>query len=147
MSKTHGQSGSGRTPEYSAWKNMISRCAYPKHVWFKNYGGRGIGVCDEWRSDFPAFLASVGKKPSPQHQLDRIDNEKGYQPGNVKWSTPLENSANRRASRFLEWNGRRETLSEWSRITGIKVTTICQRLNAYGWEVGQALTVQPRSAR
>lgn len=121
---------------------MISRCTYEKHKWFKNYGGRGIKVCDEWRNDFSSFFAEVGKKPTSRHQLDRINNDLGYQPGNVRWSTPAENSSNRRNSRVIEWNGRRATLSEWARVTGIKVTTILQRIDAYGWDEVKALSTQ-----
>ena len=67
---THGE-GKMRTPEYNSWSGMKSRCLDPNGKDFKNYGARGITVCDRWRESYPAFLADMGRKPSPQHSLDR----------------------------------------------------------------------------
>ena len=87
-------------PEHRAWRSAKERCTYPKASSYERYGGRGISMCAEWLNDFPAFFTHVGTKPSPKHQLDRIDNEKGYEPGNVKWSTPQEQARNRRKRRW-----------------------------------------------
>lgn len=84
-------------PEYHSWAHMIQRCTNPKNKAWKNYGGRGITVCDAWRKAFAAFFAYVGCKPSPEHSIERIDNDRGYEPGNVKWATRSEQSLNRRA--------------------------------------------------
>lgn len=91
--KTHGWKGK---PEHYTWAAMISRCTNPSHPAFKNYGGRGISVCDEWRRDFSAFIEHIGPRPSNDHSLDRIDNERGYEPGNVRWATRGEQAKNRR---------------------------------------------------
>ena len=82
--------------EYRCWINMKTRCYNKKAPEFKNYGGRGITVCKEWRDSFLAFYSHVGPKPSPELTLDRIDNGSGYRPGNVRWATPREQSFNRR---------------------------------------------------
>ncbi len=73
---------------------MKRRCFNPKVREFRNYGGRGITVCGEWRESYAAFLDHVGRRPSPKHSLDRIDNEGDYEPGNVRWATALEQRHN-----------------------------------------------------
>ena len=76
---------------------MKRRCYSPSDTSYPKYGARGITVADEWRNDFPAFLAYIGPKPSPRHTIDRIDGTKGYVPGNVRWATYHEQAVNRRA--------------------------------------------------
>lgn len=90
--------GGGRSPEYAAWNAMLQRCHNPKNRSFKNYGARGITVCERWRESFDAFLADVGPRPSPDLSLDREHNDCGYEPGNVRWATRFEQRANRRDS-------------------------------------------------
>ena len=80
---------------YKRWTAMIQRCTNPKDKGFKDYGGRGITVCEQWRTSFEAFLKDLGEAP-PGLMLDRIDNNGPYEPGNVKWSTPLESEHNKR---------------------------------------------------
>lgn len=95
----HGQShGNGRqgSPEYRAWLRMKRRCTDQNHDKYSYYGGRGIRVADEWLSDFRAFLAHIGPRPSPGHSIDRINNEGNYEPGNVRWATKQEQMKNRR---------------------------------------------------
>jgi hypothetical protein len=88
--------------EYRIWLMMHERCYNPKHVSYKRYGGRGIGIHPEWHKDsadslgFERFFEAVGPAPTTTHQIDRWpDNDKGYEPGNVRWATPKENAANR----------------------------------------------------
>lgn len=87
------------TPEYEAWLAMIQRCTNPKNPRWKDYGGRGITVCERWRASFDDFRADVGARPSAEYSIDRIDNDKGYEPGNCRWATRAEQMANRRVSR------------------------------------------------
>ena len=80
--------------EHAAWKSMKQRCCNPKNPNFKYYGGRGISVCQRWRDSSKAFYEDMGPRPAG-HQIDRIDNDGNYEPGNCRWATPLVNSRNR----------------------------------------------------
>ena len=93
--------GRTRTAEFRAWQNMIERCTNPKAPKFKNYGGRGIAVCEKWKNRFEAFLADVGERPAPHLTIDRIDNNGNYEPGNVRWTTYSEQNKNRRSNGML----------------------------------------------
>jgi hypothetical protein len=90
--KANTKHGDWTTPEWKAWSSARERCNNPKNKDWKNYGGRGITM----NIDYADFLADVGRRPSPKHLLDRINNEKNYERGNLKWSTPKESSNNRR---------------------------------------------------
>lgn len=137
---------SGATSEYNIWKGIKLRCTKRSHASFSNYGGRGITVCDSWRTSFENFLADVGLRPSTQHQLDRIDNDGNYEPANCRWSTVTENARNKRNSLKLSHNSSTRTLVEWSEITGIKYRTLRMRVEL-GWSSERALTPQlPRLA-
>jgi hypothetical protein len=85
-----------RTAEYRAWKAMIGRCEYPRGNTFKYYGARGIKVCERWRQEFSAFLADMGRKPTPKHSLDRIDPDGHYEPDNCRWANTVEQRHSRR---------------------------------------------------
>ena len=93
----HGEATYGSpTVEYRTWKGMKDRCYNSASRSYHNYGGRGIRVCDEWLNDPKAFIDHIGRKPGPEYSVDRIDNDKGYQPGNVRWATREVQLSNRR---------------------------------------------------
>ncbi len=95
----HGHAIAGKQPKtYMAWGGMVQRCHNPKNAAYANYGGRGIFVCDKWRSDYLAFLSDVGEPPDGSYTIDRIDNNRGYEPDNVRWATQMTQVRNRRNS-------------------------------------------------
>jgi hypothetical protein len=104
-------------PEYKAWCNMRTRCANPNNKRWHRYGGRGIKVCEEWQTDFWAFLAHVGLKPSPDHSIDRYpDRDGNYEPGNVRWATQADQTNNRTEPVASgELNGHAKLTWEWVR--------------------------------
>lgn len=134
-----------RTPEYNIWAHIIGRCTCPTNRAYKWYGARGIGVCDHWRK-FENFLADMGKRPSRHHQIDRINNNDGYYPGNCRWVTSKENNNNRRGNVLIEWRGEQHTASQWSISTGIPANVIRSRVRL-GWAAEDALTLPMGEAR
>ncbi len=116
------------TPEYTAWRAMRRRCYDTKHKSYKDYGGRGLQVDEKWRDDFYAFLSDVGPKPTLKHTLERIENHKNYEPGNVRWATRAEQNANRRNTHRIELNGRTMHLVAWARWMGISRARLKRRL-------------------
>ncbi len=138
-STTHGHKRGGmRTRAYVAWMNMCSRCDNNRRPDYANYGGRGIRVCDRWRSSFENFLSDMGD-PDAGMTLDRIDNERGYSPDNCRWATRAEQNLNKRSCVRYDLNGESLTLAEWSRKTGIGRVTMLKRIQA-GVPLDVALT-------
>lgn len=137
----HGANRNGkRTTEYRSLAHIIQRCTNPNDKNFKDYGGRGITVCDKWStmSGFMDFLSHVGLKPSCHHSIDRVDNSKGYTHGNVRWATQAQQVRNTRTSRMVHYDGRSMCVTDWEALLGMNRGKLKQRLNA-GWTVDRAL--------
>lgn len=132
-----------RHPLYQTWRAMIRRCRDAKRKDFAKYGGRGISVHERWL-DLMAFAADMGPKPSPLHSIERVDNSRGYEPGNCKWATTLEQCRNTRRNVFLEHAGERLTVSEWARRIGVRPCVIFGRINSLGWTVSDAVSTPAR---
>jgi hypothetical protein len=128
------------SPEYHAWAQMIQRCHNRRHAAYSKYGGRKILVCKQWKNSFVAFLKEMGRRPSPKHSLDRIDNSTGYSPENCRWATKKEQSRNTKINRILTLRGKSMTKAEWSELTGIPASTIYTRLER-GWSLASALNM------
>ena len=127
------------TAEYIAWRSMIGRCYLKGGIGYENYGGRGIGVCDEWRRSYLAFLGHAGRRPSEKHSLGRINNDGNYEPGNVRWETDEQQLNNKRTNAFVEFGGRRLTHRQWDRELGLPSGMTGCRINR-GWSAERAMT-------
>ena len=144
MSKKHGMC---TTNEYKTWGAMKNRCLSPSSKLYKNYGGRGITICDRWLT-FLNFYEDMGDRPEGR-SIDRIDNEKGYYPENCRWATRQQQDNNTRATHNIEHKGVIKTLSQWSADAGIKSGTLWTRIYSCGWPMEKALTepVQKKSTK
>jgi hypothetical protein len=131
-------------PLYGTWMTMVQRCRNPHRKCYSHYGGRGIRVCEKWEQSFPAFLADVGERPSPHHTLDRIDNDGHYEPGNVRWATPIVQGRNRSVTVRVTAFGRTLRLDEWAAETGLTAEIIRARMRDYGWSPEAAVSKPAR---
>ena len=125
------------TREYYAWRSMRSRCSNPKHVAWKNYGGRGIRVCARWENSYDNFLSDMGPCPVGM-TLERIDSDKGYFPENCRWADWVVQGNNKRTNIKISHTGQTKTLAQWARSLGLRVDTLHKRLKRMGPE--KALT-------
>ena len=142
-----GTLGESRTRLYRIWKGIKQRVLNPQSISYKNYGGRGITVCQEWTENFQPFkewALSHGYKNNLT--IDRINNDGNYEPENCRWVTYKEQAGNKRNSTstakyyVIEFNGTAKTIGEWSKQTGVSVNTIRNRLYWQNWSVKRALT-------
>ncbi len=138
-STTHGYTRNREYhPLYQTWLSMIARCHKKGNRAYRNYGGRGIFVCDRWH-DFENFLTDMGERPTRQHTLERIDNNAGYSPDNCVWATRAAQARNTRRNHLLVHDGKIMTIADWSDETGIAYFTIASRIYR-GWSTEDALT-------
>lgn len=141
----HGKNKHGaiNTKEYRAWNDMNQRCTNPKNARFKDYGGRGISVCAEWRASFTEFLSHVGLAPIGW-SLDRIDNDRGYEPGNVRWVPNGEQQHNRRRTIYVEHDGERMPLAVLAKRLNVKKNTLYSRLRRGCENITEAQPLGPK---
>lgn len=137
----HGGHG---TLTYARWKSMTQRCCNPNATNFKDYGAVGVTVCERWR-DFDAFRADMGECPSRSMTLDRMKNERGYEPGNCRWATKAEQNRNRSSCVELTHAGVTRNVAEWAEAIGMSANALSMRLRL-GWSVERAITtpLKPR---
>lgn len=139
----HGEARRGEhSLEWRRWVAMITRCTNPKASNYARYGGRGIKVCDRWIKSYSDFLNDMGRAPSAEHTLDRINNDGDYEPGNCKWSTKEDQQNNRRNTLLIEHEGKKLSATQWSQIVRIPAKRILHRVK-HGWPVAEALTTLP----
>lgn len=141
--KKHGNETHGltKTRFYRIWRNMLKRCEFEGYEHYHRYGGRGISFDESWRS-FDSFYKDMFMGYTDSLTLERVDNDKDYSKENCKWSSMRDQCRNRSSNRYLELGGREMILTDWAKETGIKLTTIRQRIDVYGWSVERALTTK-----
>lgn len=128
-----------QSPEYRSWCAMHARCYQKNCKDFPDYGGRGIRVCARWRTDFSAFLADMGRRPS-NHIIERKDPNGPYDPMNCQWAHRSTASRNTRRNIWITHRGERLILADWARQSGIPEKTLWQRIRLLGWSTELALT-------
>lgn len=137
-STIHGGANRGKPfPEYRVWLEMKQRCLNVNNKRYKDYGGRGITICDRWLNSFENFLKDMGRRPKGL-SIERIENNKGYTPDNCKWATREEQTSNTRTNKHLVILGITYTLNQAARRFEINVGTLWSRLKA-GWEPHEAI--------
>lgn len=126
---------------YSVWRGIKSRCYCVNGVYYKNYGGRGIVVCDDWKNDYVMFRNWALENGYVKGlSIDRIDNNGNYEPSNCKFSTRVEQANNTSKNRFILWEGKTQTIKQWSEEIGMKYTSLSQRINKCGWSIEKSFT-------
>lgn len=148
VNKTHGQS---KTRLYFVYRNMLNRCYNEKVRDYPNYGGRGITVCDEWKSDFQAFsdwAYANGYDDTAmrgEYTLDRIETNGNYDPTNCRWATGKEQANNKRNNHICHYNGEEYTLKQLAEVSGIPYKTLHRRICGLGWDAEKAVNAKVRS--
>lgn len=146
LAQKHGLS---HTRLHKIWHSMYCRCYYSSTNQYKNYGGKGIKVCEEWKHSegFINFYNwAINNGYSDELTLDRIDNEKDYCPENCRWSTPKSQSNHKTNNVFYTMNGKTQTSKQWCDEYGISQTTLNDRLKR-GWTLKQALTISTKGTQ
>lgn len=133
--RTHGLS---KTPEYKIWKGMKNRCFNQNDPGYLKYGARGISVDPVWM-DFERFYRDMGPRPSPDYSIDRIDNNGNYEPSNCRWASRTEQMSNRQNTTWVTYQGRRMSVPELSRLSGLSIDVLHVRIKR-GWPEDQLLT-------
>ncbi|MFK5596824.1 hypothetical protein ACFZ8E_07445 [Methylobacterium sp. HMF5984] len=129
-------------PEYHVYRAMLLRCNNADHKQYKNYGGRGITICDHWQKDFWNFYADMGQKPKvpgQRYSIDRIDNNGNYEPHNCRWATDEEQARNKRHTVHFTYNGVTLSSQEWAMILGCEIPALTMRRKR-GWSDERIIT-------
>jgi hypothetical protein len=135
--------GLPNTRIFKIWAGIRKRCNNPKCAAYKDYGGRGIKICERW-DKFENFYEDMKDGYADNLSLDRFPNVNGdYEPGNCRWATTAEQNRNRRTNVIVEYNGVSKTLTEWQMVTGIRYSTISNRIKQ-GWSVEDALSIKTK---
>ena len=141
-STKHGKATKERSSRaYNSWASMLSRCTNPRAQGYRNYGGRGIRVCESWLHSFSQFFADMGREPEIGESLERKDNNGDYCPDNCIWADRATHSKNRRNNRIETYNGKTCTLKEHCEDAQMDYGLVSDRLNKHGWSIEDALTV------
>lgn len=138
MGLNNKKHGKRFTEEYSVWDKIKTRCNNKRSLSYKQYGGRGIKVCDRWLNSFENFLEDMGERPTNKHSIDRIDNNGDYTPENCRWANKAEQANNRNNNLIINYKSEEKTLAEWCFILKLNYETIRHRINYLKWNIEDA---------
>ena len=124
-STTHGMS---QSPEYRSWSKMKERCTNTKCKDYKDYGGRGISVCDRWADSFESFYSDMGPRPTPKHSIDRVNVSGDYEPKNCRWATQVEQANNKRTNVIVSVGTTKLTVTEAAKLIGVSPKCLRSRV-------------------
>lgn len=131
-----------------SWCQAKLRCYDPENHSYYRYGGRGILMCERWRDSYEAYASDVyaelGPKPSPRHTIDRIDNDGHYEPGNIRWATPKQQSRNRSMNVLYDYNGKCACLYEHAEDAGLDPDLVYNRVRYRHMPLARAIAMGPR---
>lgn len=133
------RTGRALAPERAILGGLVQRCHNPRNPSFANYGGRGIAVCERWRASFEAFLSDMGRRPTPAHSIERVDNDGPYSPENCRWATKSEQNRNTRQNVQITIDGVTRCRAEWAAIVGVSPNLIRDRMSKLGWDARRAV--------
>jgi len=140
INTTHKQTG---TSLYKRWKSIKQRCNNPNHRYYKDYGGRGIDICEEWSNNFEAFYYwCIENGYKRKLQIDRRDNSKGYSPNNCRWISASDNCLNKRNTVYVEYGNERMTLSSFCKTMGLDYGKTRERVRGHGWSLEKVIKVE-----
>lgn len=141
VSETTSKHRSSNSNLYDVWINIKQRCLNKNNPNYKNYGGRGITICNEWVNDFEKFQKwSIENGYKKGLNIDRKDNDKGYSPENCRFITYIENQNNKRTNTYIKFNNETETITNWAKKLNMNPRTLVTRLDTLKWSVEKALT-------
>lgn len=137
----HGMSD---TDEFKIWTGILTRCLNKNSQAYSSYGAKGIDICDRWKESFESFFNDMGHRPSKNHSIDRIDNEKGYSPSNCRWATKLEQARNKRRTLKAELNGELKPITQIAEEHGVTASSVRYRFSR--GKTGRGL-IEPPAAK
>jgi len=132
--------GLSATSEHRVWRHMLSRCYNDRVPEYKNYGGRGIIICERWKYSFEHFYSDMGPRPSPAYSIDRFPDKDGnYEPSNCRWATRKQQCLNRRSNLMITYKGETKALKEWVEELGLSYGRMRNRIKDLNWDIPKAL--------
>jgi len=134
--RTHGL---GKSSEYSIWISMKQRCYNKNSCGYKNYGGRGISVCDKWVNNYAAFLQDMGARPDSTYSIERRNNDGNYEPENCYWLKRSKQGLNKRNSRRIVLFGEKKCIREWCNLFNLRYGLLEERVIKIKWPIDERI--------
>lgn len=145
ISNLNYKHGMEKSRLYHIWQGVKRRCLNSNEIGYKDYGAKGITICDEWKNNSSIFIEwALNNGYNDSLTIDRIDNTKGYNPENCRWSTPAQQARNTKTNHLITYNNKTYCIAEWAEILGFSYNTLYNRINKYKWTIEKAFTTPQR---